>query len=129
MGNREALGLAILRIVVGVIFFAHGYQKLFKFGVHGVTGMFGHIGIPIPALAAVIVILVEFVGGFLLITGLATRIPAALNAIDMIVAIGLVHARHGFFSQGGGFEFPLALLGATLCLALAGGGAASVKRL
>ena len=129
MGNTEALGLAILRIVAGVVFFAHGYQKLFKIGLHGVTAMFGHIGIPLPALAAVIVILVETVGGFLLVTGLATRIPAALNAVDMIVAIALVHARHGFFSQGGGFEFPLALLGATLCLALAGGGAASVKRL
>jgi putative oxidoreductase len=129
MGTREALGLAILRIVVGVIFFAHGYQKLFKIGFHGVTGFFGHAGIPLPALSAAIVILVEIVGGFLLITGLATRIPAGLNAVDMIVAIGVVHARHGFFGQGGGFEFPLALLGATLCLALAGGGAASVKRL
>jgi len=128
MGNTEALGLAILRIVVGIIFFAHGYQKIFKFRFHGVAGMFGHVGIPLPVLAAAIVILVEFVGGFLLITGLATRIPAALNAVDMVVAIAVVHARHGFFSPAG-YEFPLAMLAASLCLALAGGGAASVKRL
>jgi len=129
MGNKEALGLAILRIVVGIIFFAHGYQKLFQLGFHGVAATFGHIGIPVPAVSAGLVILVEFVGGFLLLTGLATRIPAALNAVDMIVAIALVHGRHGFFSQRGGFEYPLALLAATLCLALAGGGAAAVKRL
>ncbi|MBO0910462.1 MAG: DoxX family protein [Acidobacteria bacterium] len=128
MGNTEALGLAILRIVVGIIFFVHGYQKIFRIGFHGVAGMFGHIGIPLPAISAVVVIMVELVGGFLLITGLATRIPAALNAVDMIVAIAVVHARHGFFSPGG-YEFPLAMLGATLCLALAGGGAASVRRL
>ncbi|HJT69874.1 MAG TPA: DoxX family protein [Terriglobales bacterium] len=128
MGNSQSLGLAILRIVVGIVFLAHGYQKLFKFGFHGVSGMLGHMGVPLPMLFAVIVTLVEFVGGILLITGLATRIPAALNAIDMIVAILMVHLKHGFFNPGG-FEFPLTLLAATVCLVLAGGGAASLKKL
>jgi putative oxidoreductase len=72
---------------------------------------------------------VEFVGGILLITGLATRIPAVLIAIDMVVAIFLVHAKRGFFNTSGGFEFPLVLLAATVCLALAGGGAASLNKL
>lgn len=129
MGKSQSLGLAVLRIVVGIIFLAHGYQKLFKFGFHGVTGMFGHLGVPIPAVFAVIVTLVEFVGGILLITGLATRIPSILIAIDMVVAILLVHAKHGFFNLNGGFEFPLVLLAATICLALAGGGAASLNKL
>jgi putative oxidoreductase len=119
----------VLRIVIGIIFLAHGYQKLFKFGFHGVTVMFGNLHIPIPAVFAVIVTLVEFVGGILLITGLATRIPAVLIAIDMVVAIFLVHAKRGFFNTSGGFEFPLVLLAATVCLALAGGGAASLNKL
>jgi putative oxidoreductase len=91
--------------------------------------MLGHLGIPVPIFFALVVSIVEFVGGILLITGLATRIPAALLAIDMLVAISLVHARHGFFSMSGGMEFPLTLLAATACLALSGGGVASLKRL
>lgn len=127
-GKFSSLGLAVLRIVVGVVFLAHGYQKLFKMGFHGTSGMFGHMGIPAPAVAAVVVTLVEFVGGILLITGLATRIPAALLTIDMLVAVLVVHLRHGFMGPMG-VEFPLTLLAASLCLALSGGGKASVKRL
>ncbi len=124
----QACGLAVLRIVVGVVFFVHGYQKLFKLGFHGVAGFFAHSGIPLPIIAAVVVTLVEFVGGILLITGLATRIPAALNAIDMLVAIFGVHLKHGFYSSNGGYELPLTLLAATICLVLAGGGAASLDK-
>jgi putative oxidoreductase len=127
-GKSQSLGIAALRIVVGIVFLAHGYQKVFKFGFHGVEGMFGHMGIPLPAVAAIVVMLVEFVGGILLVTGLATRLPAALLAIDMLVAVLLVHAKNGFFNPGG-VEFPLTLLVACICLALSGGGAASLKRL
>jgi putative oxidoreductase len=127
-GKFQSLGPAVLRIVVGIVFFAHGYQKVFKFGFHGVAGMLGHMGIPLPAVAAVVVMLVEFVGGILLITGLATRLPSALLAIDMLVAILAVHIKHGFFNPMG-VEFPLTLLAACVCLALSGGGAASLKRL
>jgi putative oxidoreductase len=95
-------------------------------GIHGVTGLFGHFGIPLPAVAAVIVTLVEFVGGLLLITGLATRLAAGLNAIDMTVAILVVHLKNGF-SAPMGYEHPLTLLGACICLVLAGGGALSLK--
>jgi putative oxidoreductase len=129
MGKFQSLGLAILRIVIGIVFTAHGYQKLFHVGVHGVAGMFGHLGIPLPIFFAVVVSIVEFVGGILLITGLATRVPATLLAIDMLVAISLVHARRGFFNTSGGMEWPLVLLAATVCLALSGGGIASLKRL
>src|SRR6266702_2283898 len=125
-GKFQSCGIAVLRIVVGVVFLMHGYQKLFKFGFHGVAGMFSHMGIPMPGFFAVVVTLVEFVGGILLITGLATRIPAALLAIEMLVAIFTVHIKNGFFSPG--VEFPLTLLAAAICLALAGGGAASLER-
>ena len=114
-------------MVVGFVFFMHGYQKLLKMGIHGVAGFFGHLGIPFPIVAAVLVTLLEFVGGILLITGLATRIPAALLAVDMLVAIFTVHMKNGFFGMG--VEFPLTLVAGLICLALAGGGALSVKRL
>ena len=78
--------------------------------------------------SAVIVTLVEFVGGILLVAGIAVRVAAALNAVDMTVAILVVHLKHGFGAQNGGFEYPLTLLAATLCLALAGGGMFALKR-
>jgi putative oxidoreductase len=120
-------GLTVLRVVVGIVFLVHGYQKLFKFGFHGVAGMFGHMGIPLPAFFAVVVTLVEFVGGFLLIAGVATRVAAALIAIEMAVAVLVVHLKNGFFNPGG-IEFPLTLLAAAICLTIAGGGAFSLKR-
>jgi putative oxidoreductase len=126
-GSLQSWGLTVLRMVVGFVFFMHGYQKLLKMGIHGVAGFFGHLGIPFPIVAAVLVTLLEFVGGILLITGLATRIPAALLAVDMLVAIFTVHMKNGFFGMG--VEFPLTLVAGLICLALAGGGALSVKRL
>jgi len=126
-GKLQSWGLAVLRVVVGIVFFMHGYQKLFKMGIHGVTGFFTHLGIPLPGFFAVVVTLLELVGGILLITGLSTRIPAALLAIDILVAILTVHIKNGFF--GSGVEFPLTLFAGAICLALAGGGSASLKRL
>jgi putative oxidoreductase len=123
----QSWGLAILRVTVGIVFLVHGYQKLFTFGFHGVAGMFGHMGIPLPAFFAVVVTLVEFVGGLLLIVGVATRVAAAFIAIEMLGAILLVHLKHGFFNPAG-VEFPLTLLAAAVCLMLAGGGALSLKR-
>ena len=126
-GSRQACGLTILRIVVGVVFMFHGYQKLFKMGFHAVAGFFAHSGIPLPMASAVVVTLVEFVDGILLIAGVGTRVAAALLAVDMIVAILVVHAKHGFFAPMG-FEFPLTLLAACLCLVLSGGGMLALRK-
>jgi putative oxidoreductase len=127
-GSTQACGLTVLRITVGAVFLDHGYQKLFHFGFHGVAGMFGHMGIPLPMVSAVVVTLVEFVGGILLIAGLGTRVAAALLAIEMTVAILAVHLKHGFGAQNGGFEYPLTLLAACLCLVLSGGGMLSLRK-
>ena len=124
--SAQSCGLTVLRIVVGAVFLAHGYQKL-HMGFHSVGGFLAQVGIPLPMVFAVIVTLVEFVGGILILTGLATRVGATLNAIDMLVAICFVHWKHGFFAPMG-YEYPLTLLGATICLVLAGGGCFSLKR-
>jgi putative oxidoreductase len=120
--QMSQLGIAVLRVVVGIVFLAHGAQKLFVHGFGGVTHMFAGMHIPLAHESAILVTLVEFLGGIALILGLGTRWAAILLAIDMAVAIGKVHLRNGFFSSGGGYEYPLTLLAALIALTLAGPG-------
>ena len=124
----QLLGVAILRIVVGIVFLAHGAQKLFVIGFGGVTHMLQGIGIPFPHIAAIFVTLVEFVGGIALILGLVSRYAALLLAIDMAVAVGKVHLHNGFFNSKAGYEFPLTLLAASIALALAGPGSPALAK-
>ena len=113
-------GILPLRLVVGLVFAAHGGQKLFGFGIAGTAGFLGGLGVPLPQVAAVALIAVELLGGLALIVGAGTRIVAALLAADMLVAILTVHLKEGFFVPHG-VEFVLTLLGG--CLALVGLGA------
>lgn len=128
MPRKEQLGIAILRIIVGVVFTAHGAQKLFVLGFGGVAHMFAGLGIPQPHIAAIVVTLVEFGGGIALIVGLFTRYAAILLVIDMAVAVGKVHLHNGFFLNKGGYEFALTLLVACLALTLTGPGSPALQK-
>jgi putative oxidoreductase len=123
--SRLDAALAVLRAAVGVIFIAHGAQKLFVFGPAGVAGAFGQMGIPAADVVAPLVAAVEFLGGLALIAGLLTRIASVGLALVMLGAILMVHLSAGFFLPDG-FEFALSLFGATTALALAGPGAYSL---
>jgi putative oxidoreductase len=119
--TRVDVALALLRVIVGAVFLAHGAQKLFVYGFGGVTGAFGGMGLPAPGITGPLTALVEFFGGLGLVAGLLTRLAGLGLSIVMLGAIGFVHLSQGFFAPKG-VEFPLALLGATTALAIAGAG-------
>src|SRR5258706_8192623 len=127
----------ILRLVLGVVFFAHGAQKMLGWfggpGFSGPMGMFtGYLHIPAPL--AFLAIAAEFFGGLGLILGFLTRIAAFGIAINMVVAIALVHSSFGFFmnwtgaQKGEGYEYHLLTLAVTAFLMIRGAGAFSVDR-
>ena len=117
--------LGILRIVAGVIFMAHGYQKFFTMGITGVTGFFDQLGIPLAGIMAIVIATLEFVGGFALLTGFFARFVAVPLALDMAGAIFFFHAKNGFFVPAG-VEFVMLLMAAAIAVAIAGPGKFSV---
>lgn len=127
--SSVSLGLLILRVVLGVTFFLHGWQKLNEWTVAGTTESFTQMGVPAPELMAPIITWLEFIGGVSLIIGAATRIVGILLALDMVGAVALVHGSAGFFAANGGFEFVLLLGASALALALTGPGAYAVDAL
>jgi putative oxidoreductase len=123
--SRADSALALLRATVGAIFVAHGAQKLFVFGLAGVSGSFAEMGVPLPGVTAPLVSLLELFGGLALIAGLFTRVAAVGLALTMLGAILFVQRPGGFFLPSG-VECALALLGASAAIALAGPGAWSL---
>ncbi len=117
------MGISLLRAIAGFVFFMHGWQKLVDIGIDGTEFYFEMLGIPLPELAAVVVTLVELVGGAALIVGVLTRIAAALLAIDMLVATLVVNLENGFFVVNNGFELTLLLLTIMAVLMMTGPGA------
>lgn len=133
----ESKATAILRLVLGLVFFAHGAQKLLGwFGGFGFAGTMGYFTgtMHIPAPLAFLAIMAEFFGGLGLILGFLTRIAAFGIAMNMLVAIATVHRANGFFmnwdgtQKGEGFEYHLLVLAIAAFLILRGAGALSVDR-
>jgi len=129
--------IAILRVVLGVVFFAHGAQKMLGwFGGYGFSGTMGFFTgtMHIPAVFAFLAIAAEFFGGLGLLLGLLTRVAAFGVAVNMLVAIATVHAQFGFFAnwtgtqKGEGYEFHLLVLAMCAFLMIKGAGALSVDR-
>lgn len=128
----------VLRLVVGIVFFAHGAQKVFGwFGGYGFSGTMGFFtgAMHIPAFFAFLAIMAEFLGGLGLILGLLTRVAAFGIAINMLVAIAMVHRHFGFFAnwsgqqKGEGYEYHLLVLAITVFLMIRGAGAVSADRM
>lgn len=121
-----------LRLTAGVIFIAHGAQKLFgSFGGYGLEGTgqwMASIGLEPGYLMALGAGSAEFFGGIAILIGLLTRPAAIALAITMLVAIIVVHLPNGLFMSNNGYEFGLALLGMSVALAFNGGGKFSIDR-
>src|SRR4029079_3412535 len=92
-GRHTQIALTLLRVVLGIVFLMHGYQKWFVMGIPGVTGFFTSVGAPMPGISAYVLATLELVGGIALILGLFTRIVAIPLMLDVAGAIILVHAK------------------------------------
>lgn len=130
--TQATLAPLALRLPLGIIFSAHGAQKLFGwFGGYGLegTGQFmASMGLNPGVLMAALAGSAEFFGGIALIIGLLTRPAAAVLAFTMLVALLSVHLHNGLFMANNGYEFALALLAASISLVISGGGRLSLDR-
>ena len=133
----QPYGPAVLRLVVGTVFVAHGAQKLFGLwgggGLAGTATFLAQLGLTPAYPLAVAAAVVEFGGGLLLLAGALTFFAALALALDMAVATWKVHLANGFFinwalapGQGHGYEFNLTLIGALIALMLTGPGEFSI---
>lgn len=119
----------VLRIAMGIVFIAHGMQKLNN-GVDGFGGFLSSLNVPVPEITAWVVTLLEIGGGILLILGLGTRAVAVLLALLMVGTLVMVKMDTGLIGEGGaGAEIDLMLLAGAVALALMGPGAAAVDRM
>lgn len=130
--------LAIARLILGIVFFMHGAQKVLGwFGGYGYAGTMHAFTqmMHIPAPFAFLAIMAEFLGGLGLIVGLLARVAAFGIGIEMLVAIFMVHGRNGLFmnwygmQKGEGYEYHLLAIALCLLILVKGAGAASLDRL
>jgi putative oxidoreductase len=129
--------LTILRLILAVVFLAHGSQKMLGwFGGYGFKATMGFFTqtMHIPAALAFLAISAEFFGGLGLLLGLLSRVAAFGITVNMLVAVFMTHLPNGFFmnwtgqQKGEGFEFHLLVIALTLALMIRGAGAFSLDR-
>jgi len=131
MQLQTNFALALIRIMLGVVFTAHGAQKVL--GAFGGTGLqkfaewIGSLGV--PPLLGYAAAFCEFAGGLLLLFGIASRMGALMVIPVMLGAIYLVHLKNGFFIQNNGFEYSLTLLVMAVAVLLGGSGAGALTRI
>ncbi|MNZ74992.1 putative oxidoreductase MhqP [compost metagenome] len=130
LATRGGYGLAVLRVVIGLTFMAHGAQKLFGwFGGYGLAGVgqwMESIGLAPGYLMALLAGSGEFFGGLALLLGLLVRPAALVLAVVSLVAMFSVHWVNGFFITNNGYEYALALLAVSVALLLDGAGKLSL---
>ena len=128
--TEESLSALTLRLIAGILFVAHGAQKLFAwFGGYGLEGTgqwMESIGLAPGYLMALMAGSVEFFGGILLIIGFLTRPTSFVLAITMLVAIFTAHIDNGLFMSNNGYEFGLALFAISISLMFSGAGKLSL---
>ena len=129
----EDAGLLIVRLIVGGLFLAHGAQKLFSWfggaGLSGTAGWFEAIDIKPGFFMALMVGIIEFVGGLLLAIGLFASFAAVLLAVTMICAIVKVHWQNGLWNTDNGYEYNLVLFAILAAVFLTGAGKYAVDSL
>ncbi|MDH0748722.1 DoxX family protein [Pseudomonas sp. GD03842] len=130
--TQAGYGIAILRILVGIIFMAHGSQKLFgMFGGYGLEGTgqyMASLGLNPGYLMALLSGSAEFFGGLALFLGLLVRPAAVVLIVMLVVAILSVHIHNGLFMANNGYEFGLALLAGAFAVLFEGAGRVSLDR-
>jgi putative oxidoreductase len=137
LGTYPSWSRLVVRLALGVIFFAHGAQKVFGWfggpGLKATIQMFRQF-MNIPPAATVLAAFIEFFGGLALVLGVLAR-PAALGIVAvMLVAIAKVHWKNGFFlatrpGQANGWEYNFVLVAMAVAVLIGGAGALSVDRL
>jgi putative oxidoreductase len=132
VATQAGYGLTVLRVIAGIIFAAHGAQKLFGwfggYGLEGVGQWMESIGLAPGYLLALMAGSAEFFGGLALIVGLLARPAAAVLAVTMVVAIATAHLANGFFISNNGYEFALALLAISVAILIEGAGKLSLDK-
>ena len=137
METQPRVSLLLLRLLLGGVMFPHGAQKVLGWwGGYGLNATIGFFTaqMHIPLVFAWLAIAAEFLGSLGLVAGLLTRVAAFGIAVNMVVAMVMVHLKNGFFmnwagnQKGEGFEYHLLAIGAALVLMIDGGGAASLDR-
>lgn len=115
--------LLVGRVVIGVVFIAHGLQKFVEWGIAGTAQSFGQMGIPLPGASAWVAALVETVGGAALVLGVGLPVAGVLLALNMLGALVFYHLPAGFFvsDADGGIEYVLVLATSSLALGFRGG--------